>query len=94
VKKGGVIVVAALNSRGPWAERRREEARKGHSIFSKAVLRSPEDLLSLSAFKGEAGTAIHFEKETPPEEAVKAEDEGRIKGSMTGAFAAVRWLKL
>ena len=94
VKKGGVIVVATLNSRGPWAERRREEARKGHSIFSKAVLRSPEDLLSFSSFKGEAGTAIHFEKETRPEKASKAEFEGRIKGSMTGAFAAVRWLKL
>jgi ubiquinone/menaquinone biosynthesis C-methylase UbiE len=92
-KKGGVIVVATLNSRGSWAERRKEEARKGHSIFSKAILRSPEDLLSLSPVKGIAGSAIHFDKEDAPEKAVKMEREGHTMGSMTGAFAAVRWSK-
>ena len=93
VKKGGVVVVATLNSRGPWAARRREEAKRGHSIFSKAVLRSPEDLLSLSPVKGAVGSAIHFGKEDAPEKAVEAELEGQTIGSMTGAFAAVRWMK-
>ena len=70
-KKGGVIVVATLNSQGPWAARRKEEAKKGHAIFSKAVLRSPEDLLALAPVRGVAGTAIHFHKEDSPEKAVK-----------------------
>jgi len=92
-RKGGVVVVATLNSRSPWAKRRREEARKGHSIFSKATLRSPDDLLSLSPVKGLVRTAIHFDKEDSPEKAVDVEREGQTMGWMTGAFAAVRWLK-
>ena len=92
-KRSGVVVVATLNSRSPWGARRKEEARKGHSIFSKAVLRSPDDLLSLSPANGVVRTAIHFGKEDSPEKAVEVEREGQIKGSMTGAFAAVRWLK-
>ena len=92
-KRGGIVVVAALNSKGLWAERRREEARKGHAIFSKAVLRSPEELLSLSSAEGVAGTAVHFPKEIPPEEAVETERKGKARGSMSGAFAIVRWLK-
>ena len=92
-RRGGVVVVAALNSRGPWAERRKEEAKKGHAIFSRAVLRSPEELLSLSSAEGVARTAVHFAKEIPPEEAVETEREGKARGSMSGAFAAVRWLK-
>ncbi|MGZ3607155.1 MAG: class I SAM-dependent methyltransferase [Syntrophales bacterium] len=93
VQRGGVVVVATLNSRSPWAERRKDEARKGHSIFSKAVLRSPDDLLSLSPVKGTVGTAIHFGKDDSPENAMAAEREGQTIGSMTGAFAAVRWMK-
>ncbi len=92
-RRGGVIVVATLNSRSPWATRRREEARKGHSIFSKTILRSPNDLLSLSPARGMVRTAIHFDKEDSPEKAVEVEREGQTMGSMTGAFAAVRWLK-
>jgi ubiquinone/menaquinone biosynthesis C-methylase UbiE len=92
-KKGGVVVVATLNSRSPWAARRREEARKGHSIFSKAVLRSPDDMLALAPARGVVRTAIHFHKDDSPEKAVEMEREGRTMGSMTGAFAAVRWLK-
>ena len=91
--RGGVVVVATLNSRSPWAARRKEEARKGHPIFSKATLISPDDLLSLSPVKGTARTAIHFEKEVTPEKAVEAEREGQTMGLMTGAFAAVRWIK-
>ncbi len=93
VQRGGVVVVATLNSRSPWAERRKDEARKGHSIFSKAVLRSPDDLLSLSSVHGVVKTAIHFDKEDSPEEAMETEREGQTMGLMTGAFAAVRWLK-
>jgi len=92
-RRGGVVVVATLNSRSPWATRRREEARKGHSIFSKAILRSPDELLSLSPALGVVRTAIHFDKEDSPEKAVEIEREGQATGSMTGAFAAVRWLK-
>jgi ubiquinone/menaquinone biosynthesis C-methylase UbiE len=92
-KKGGVVVVATLNSSSPWAARRREEARKGHSIFSKAVLRSPDDLLALVPVHGLVKTAIHFDKEDSPENAVKVEREGKTRRSMTGAFVAVRWLK-
>jgi len=92
-KKGGVVVVATLNSLSPWGARRREEARKGHSIFSKAILRSPDDLLSLSPAHGVVRTAIHFDKEDSPEKAVEVEREGQTNGLMTGAFAAVRWLK-
>lgn len=93
VQRGGVVVVATLNSRSPWAERRKDEARKGHSIFSKAVLISPDDLLSLSSVHGVVKTAIHFDKEDSPEEAMETEREGQTMGLMTGAFAAVRWLK-
>ena len=92
-RRGGVVVMATLNSRSPWAARRREEARKGHSIFSKAVLRSPDDLLSLAPVHGVVRTAIHFGKEDTPEKAVEVEREGQAMGSMTGAFAAVLWLK-
>ena len=92
-RRGGVVVMATLNSRSPWAARRREEARKGHSIFSKAVLRSPDDLLSLAPVHGVVRTAIHFGKEDSPEKAVEVEREGQAMGSMTGAFAAVLWLK-
>ncbi len=42
-RKGGVVVVATLNSLSPWAERRQEEGKKGHSLFQKVVFRSPED---------------------------------------------------
>jgi len=93
VQRGGVVVVATLNNRSPWAARRREEARKGHSIFSQAVLRSPDDLLSLSPVQGVVRTAIHFDMEDAPEKAVETERAGHIMGLMTGAFAAVRWLK-
>ncbi len=92
-RRGGMVVMATLNSRSPWAARRREEARKGHSIFSKAVLRSPDDLLSLAPVHGVVRTAIHFGKEDTPEKAVEVEREGQAMGSMTGAFAAVLWLK-
>jgi ubiquinone/menaquinone biosynthesis C-methylase UbiE len=92
-KKGGVVVVANLNSLSPWSVRRTENAKKGDSIFRKAIFRSPDDLRSLSPVEGVVRTAIHFLKEDKPEKAFEIECEGRIKGWMTGAFAAVQWFK-
>ncbi len=92
-RKGGTVVVATLNSLSPWAERRREEGQKGHSLFSKAIFRSPQDLVSLGHAEGEFRTAVHFRKEDDPELALRIEEEGRRKGLRTGAFLAVRWVK-
>ena len=93
-QKGGSIVVATLNSLSPWAERRRAKAEEGHTIFEKAIFRSPDVLLHLAPFKGVAKTAIHFQREDDPEKAVIIEDEGHKKNLNTGAFVAVRWQKL
>ena len=93
-QKGGSIVVATLNSLSPWASRRRAKAEKGHTIFEKAIFRSPDELLHLAPFKGVAKTAIHFQREDDPEKAVIIEDEGHKKNLNTGAFVAVRWQKL
>jgi len=92
-KKGGVVAVANLNSLSPWAVRRMEKARKEKSIFRNAIFRSPDDLLSLAPVKGIAKTAVHFQKEDPPEQAVETEQKGRINGYNTGAFALVQWFK-
>lgn len=92
-RRGGVIVVATLNSLSPWADRRREESKKGHAIFSKAIFRSPDELRSLAPVEGVVRTAVHFQKEDSPEKAVQIEQEGQTKGWQTGAFVAVRWLK-
>jgi hypothetical protein len=92
-KKGGVIVVANLNSLSPWSARRTENAKKGDSIFRNAIFRTPDVLRSLSPVDGVVRTAIHFLKEDKPEKAIEIECEGRIKGWMTGAFAVVQWCK-
>lgn len=92
-KRGGVVAVANLNSLSPWAERRIEKEKKGKSIFHNAIFRSPDELLSLTPVKGVVRTAVHFQKEDSPEKAVETEQEGRIKGWDTGAFAIVQWFK-
>jgi ubiquinone/menaquinone biosynthesis C-methylase UbiE len=92
-KKGGVIVVATLNSLSPWAARRKKEAEERETIFSKAFFRSPEELLALAPFPGIVKTAVHFPKDSDPEVAIKLEEEGRKKALLTGAFVAVRWQK-
>jgi hypothetical protein len=38
-------------------------------------------------------TAVHFQKEDDPEEAVGIEREGKRKHLETGAFVAIRWEK-
>jgi len=92
-KKGGDIVVATLNSLSPWASRRKVEAEKGHTLFKRAIFRSPEELLSLIPVDGVVRTAIHFQKEDAPDIAAKIEREGQKKGLNTGAFVAARWPK-
>jgi hypothetical protein len=73
--------------------RRKEEAKKGHSLFSRAIFRSPDELLSLAPAEGLMKTAIHFQDDDDPRKAVQIESEGRRKGLDTGAFVAVRWKK-
>jgi ubiquinone/menaquinone biosynthesis C-methylase UbiE len=92
-RKGGRMVVATLNSLSPWAERRKREAEKGHSLFRKAIFRSPDELLSLAPVEGVFRTAIHFQKEDDPSHASEIEKEGQGKGSKTGAFLAGCWKK-
>ena len=91
-QKGGCIVVATLNSLSPWASRRKAEAMK-HTLFDKAIFRSPDELLSLASMNGVVRTAIHFQKEDDPESATEIEREGCEKGLNTGAFVAARWEK-
>jgi ubiquinone/menaquinone biosynthesis C-methylase UbiE len=93
-KRGGRVVVATLNSLSPWALRRKVEAKEGHSIFEKAIFRSPDDLRSLASAEGVVKTAIHFQKGDDPERAVEIEHEGKRNNLNTGAFVAARWGKL
>jgi ubiquinone/menaquinone biosynthesis C-methylase UbiE len=91
-KKGGVIVVATLNSLSPWAARRRANARRDpDSIFNRVVFRSPAQLLEASPVPGLARTAVHFGKDDAPGEWQRIERAGR--GMDTGAFVAARWEK-
>jgi ubiquinone/menaquinone biosynthesis C-methylase UbiE len=92
-KRGGCIVAATLNSRSPWASRRKAEAQKKQSIFTKAIFRSPDELRSLAPVEGVIRTAIHFRKEDDPKIAPEIERAGREKGLNTGAFVAARWGK-
>ncbi len=92
-KKGGTIVVATLNSLSSWASRRIVEAKERRSIFEKAIFRSPDELRSLASVESAVKTAIHFEKEDDPENAVRIEQEGWRKDLKTGAFVAARWIK-
>jgi len=61
-KHGGVVVIATLNSLSPRAQRRKEAAKKGQSLFERAIFRSPDEMKGLSPVEGIAETAIHFEK--------------------------------
>jgi ubiquinone/menaquinone biosynthesis C-methylase UbiE len=92
-KPGGCIVVATLNSLSPWAQRRKEAAQKGHSLFRHAIFRSPDEIKGLSPVEGIVETAIHFEKNDDLEIVPKIEQLGNEKGLNTGAFLIARWLK-
>ena len=93
-KKGGVVVVTTLNSLSPWAERRRQAADSGHSLFKQTIFRSPDDLRALAPVAGTVKTAIHFLKDDGPRTAPGIELEGQKRGLETGAFVAARWVKL
>lgn len=91
-KPGGVVVVATLNSLGPWASRRRESALKDReSIFNRVFFRSPAQLLAAAPVSGAVRMAVHFGKEDGPAELDRIEREGQ--GRETGAFIAARWEK-
>lgn len=92
-RKGGCIVVATLSSLSPWALRRKAQAKEGHTIFEKAIFRSPDDLRFLASGGGLVKTAIHFQKEDDPERAIWIEREGKRKNLDTGAFVAICWEK-
>ncbi len=92
-RSGGTVVIATLNSLSPWASKRVAEAKEKHSIFEKAIFRSPDDLYSLRREKGVVKTAIHFQKNDDPEKAVRTEREGQRKNLNTGAFVAMSWKK-
>jgi ubiquinone/menaquinone biosynthesis C-methylase UbiE len=92
-RRGGTIVVATLNSLSPWAVQRREKAKAGHPLFSKAIFRSPAGLASLVPRQGIIQTAVHFTKDENPHRAVEIEIEGQKKNLDNGAFLAARWEK-
>ncbi len=92
-KRRGTIVVATLNSLSPWATRRMAQAAKGHTLFQRAIFRSPEELRSMAPVDGVIKTAIHFQKEEDPAKVPEIEFEGDGKGYDTGAFVAARWEK-
>jgi SAM-dependent methyltransferase len=91
-KPGGIIVVATLNSLSPWAERRRENARRdAGSVFNRVFFRSPAELSASAPVAGVIRTAVLFGKDDPPADWEKIEREGH--GSEKGAFIAARWEK-
>lgn len=92
-QKGGCVVVATLNSLSPWALRRRTLATERHTLFERAIFRSPDELSSLAPVGGVVKTAVHFQKEDDPERAIEIEHEGQRRNLNTGAFVAVRWEK-
>ena len=90
-RPGGLVVVATLNSLSPWATRRK--ARIDRGLFENAFFRSPDELLTCTAFKGVAKTCIYFQKDDDLIQAVKIEQLGKFQGLNTGAFVAARWQK-
>jgi len=93
-RPGGYVVVATLNSLSPWGVRRKAKTQSGQKhILENAFFRSPDELLACSHFKGAAKTAIHFQKDADPDQAMKIEHLGRSHRLDTGAFVAVRWEK-
>ncbi len=91
-KRGGIVVVATLNSLSPWADRRLEDARHDRSsVFNRVFFRSPAELIALAPVAGVARTAVHFGKDDPPADWARIERDGRR--SERGAFLAARWEK-
>jgi ubiquinone/menaquinone biosynthesis C-methylase UbiE len=93
VKKGGCIVVTTLNSLSPWAERREQKGRRGHSLFSNIYFRSPADMRLLIPGGGVVTTAIHFDKDADVKDIPRLEAEGNRLRLDTGAFLAAQWFR-
>lgn len=94
VRSGGTIVLTSLNSKSPWAARRKKEGEKGHSLFQDITFRSPEELMELVPGDSIAKTAIHFLKSEDPANVPEIERQGNLQGKDTGAFVAVCWRKV
>lgn len=92
-RKGGTIVLSTLNSKSPWADRRRKKAEQGHPLFEQIYFRSPEDLQPYVPKHAVFRTAVHFQKHDPIEDAIFIEESSKEKGLDTGAFLAVQWVK-
>jgi len=92
-KTGGKVVVATLNRLSPWAARREANGKRGHSLFSHVIFRTPEEMAALAPQEGILRTAVHFGKEEDPRRALEIEEAGKKKRLLTGAFMAVRWEK-
>ncbi|MFC2034784.1 class I SAM-dependent methyltransferase [Chloroflexota bacterium] len=90
-RRGGLVVVATLNSLSPWATRRKIITES--DLFGDALFRSPDELLACTTFKGTAKTCIHFQQDVNPAQAMKTEQMGQFQGLNTGAFVAARWQK-
>jgi ubiquinone/menaquinone biosynthesis C-methylase UbiE len=91
-KRGGIVVVATLNSLSSWADRRLADARSDRSsVFNRVIFRSPAELIATAPVAGIARTAVHFGKADPPADWDRIERQGR--GSERGAFVAARWEK-
>lgn len=94
-RAGATVVVATLNALSPWADRRRARAARGQSdLFKQVIFRSPGEMISLGRVHGEWRTAVHFLKSEDPARGREIEKDGSKKGSETGAFLAVRWIKI
>ena len=93
VKRGGTIVVTTLNSLSPWATRRIDKAKAGHSLFQDIIFRSPEEMRLLIPHVSEIKTAIHFQKDDPLGSIPQLEKRGNLQNLNTGAFLAVKWVK-
>jgi ubiquinone/menaquinone biosynthesis C-methylase UbiE len=94
LKLGGKLVLGVLNSDSPWADARRERARREESIYGSANFLSPKDLRQLFHRTGTFG-ALTLEScvYTLPEEqdfddsrAARQEFFGRMFKPLTGAF--------
>ena len=92
-RQGGCIVLTTLNSLSPWAERRRQKAKTGHSLFQEIYFRSPEEMRRLVPADPVIKTAIHFQKHDTISEAPKIESNGKKNHPDKGAFLAVQWNK-
>ncbi|NNK97306.1 MAG: methyltransferase domain-containing protein [Desulfobacterales bacterium] len=93
IRPGGRVVLTTLNSLSPWAERRKKEGEKGHTLFKHMIFRSPAELEILAPRNPRIQTAIHFLKEDDPEQAVLIEKEGKKEQRNTGAIVAMSWPK-